>query len=625
MKKLIQPILNFVKEYPLLTFVLVALVLSLSTYFTSVKYIAVWTLGISSLIAVLPLSWDMINTLRNGQFGIDILAATAIVSSVLLGQYWAAIVIVLMLTGGEALENYAENRAKTELHSLLQHRPKLAHLIKSKETIQIKVKDIKVGDSLSILPGETIPVDCVIIDGTTSVDESSLTGESLPITKNVGDELLSGTINIDGSIKVKAIRAEKESQYEQIIKLVEAASSTESPFVRLADRYSIPFTLVAFLIAGIVWYISGHAIRFLDVIVVATPCPLLLAAPIALISGMSRSAKYGIIVKNGSTLEKLAELKAIGFDKTGTLTKGRPVVKTIDTYNSYKKSDLLLFAAAMEQNSNHVLAQAIVNKANESKLKIPSAKHVKEVSGKGLSGSVKGHDVLIGRLSLLLDNDIALPKTFYSKKINDIATYIAIDSKLAGVITFTDELRAESKELLDRVKNAGIKHVIMVTGDHKAAAQQIAKKLGITEFTYEALPAEKIKAIEEAGKHPIAFVGDGVNDAPVLTVADVGIALGAKGSTAASESADVVIMLDDVSKVASAIEIAKRTFSIARQSILIGIFISVLLMVTFATGKFPPLLGALLQEVVDVVVIFNALRAHSIWQEKFADNKQTSL
>lgn len=621
-----KSIYSFLKSYKLLSFVIFSAVVSLILYIISYHHIADWILGVSVIIAVIPLLIDMFTDLRSGKYGIDILAATAMITSVVLGQYWTGIIIALMLTGGEGLEDYAENRAKSELKSLLERRPTIARLIKGKNTVDVTVKEVHVGDKISILPGEVVPVDGIIFDGLSSFDESSITGEPLPVDKNIGDQILSGSINVEGSVTIKVIRTEEDSQYAQIIKLVKAASSSESPFVRLADRYSIPFTVLAFFIAGSVWFISGHAIRFLEVIVVATPCPLLLAAPIALISGMSRASKHGIIIKNGSALERLAEVRTVAFDKTGTLTSGKPTVEDLVLFNSFKKVDVLRYSTSLEQNSNHVLAKAIIDYANKNKVKVQSAKQVKEQAGLGLSGRWQGKHILVGRWDLMEENGISTPKNFKPTSIKTTATYVAVNGELAGVFSFIDLVRPNSKKMIDQLKKLGIKNFLMVTGDHLAAAKAIADKLGIDKVVASALPSDKMRTIEdvEMQKRPLAFVGDGVNDAPVLTLSDVGIALGASGSTAASEAADVVIMLDDINKVASALEIAKRTFFIAKQSILIGIFISIGLMVIFATGRIKPIYGAVLQEVVDVFVIFNALRAHGSWQRiKNAKNEDS--
>lgn len=612
---MLKQIRRFFKDYKQLGFVVITVIVGLALDVTKHHVAAHWVLGASALINVIPLVWGMIEDLRSGRYGIDILAATAILTSVLLREYWAGMVIVLMLTGGEALEDYAERRAKKELSTLLARKPKKAHVLRKGKTVELKVHDIVIGDKVVILPGEVVPVDGEVIEGGSSFDESDLTGESLPVSKQPGDQLLSGSINMEGVITIRASHTAKDSQYEQIIKLVKSAAASRAPFVRLADRYSIPFTILAFIIAGSTWAVTGQAIRFLEVIVVATPCPLLLGAPIALISGMSRAAKHGIIVKTGSALERLAEVETIAFDKTGTLTRGVPVVSNVTTYNKSTTKEVLGLAAALEQNSAHILAQAIVDAARQENLKISPAKQVKETSGQGLSGRLQGKTILIGRLSYLKESGVAIPTTVTKKTLRETSTYVAINGKLAGIISFTDELRPESKHMLKLLKAQGIRHTLMVTGDNQATAAAIAKKLGIETVVANCLPGDKIRAIENVTHRPVAFVGDGVNDAPVLTASDIGVALGARGSTVASESADVVILLDDIARVASGVAIAKRTFFIAKQSILIGILISLGLMGIFATGRFKPVYGAAIQELVDITVIFNALRAHGSWRK----------
>jgi heavy metal translocating P-type ATPase len=601
-------------RYKLFSIALIVFIISLALEFTPLKWISRWLLSALALGEVVPLLWGMYRDVREGTYGVDLLAATAIVTSVIMKQYWAGVVIVLMLTGGEALEDYAEGRAKTELEALLKNAPQHAHVLKNNVVMDVPIARVLKNQKIVIRPGEVVPVDCLIIEGSSSFDESSLTGESLPQEKNINDELLSGTVNLEGAITAKTIRPAAESQYEQIIKLVKSASSSKAGFVRLADRYSIPFTIISFVIAIAAWVISGHSIRFLEVLVVATPCPLILAAPIAIISGMSKAAKNGIIIKTGSALEKLAEAKTIGFDKTGTLTEGRPVVKKVTSYKPFMNSEVLTLAASLELNSNHVLAKAIINEASRLKLKTKKAKKIIEVSGKGLSAHVSGKTVLVGRVSLMEENDVNIPKGIKLGNIKDTSTYVAINNELAGVISFEDQVRKESKNTLKKLRLLGLKNILMVTGDSLSRARVLGKQLGIDQIEAEALPADKLIAIERIKERPVVFVGDGVNDAPVLTAADVGIALGARGSTAASQSADMVIMLDDVSKVATVREIAVRTFFIAKQSIFIGIGLSVGLMLIFSTGRFLPVYGAVIQELVDVVVIFNALRAHGSWK-----------
>ncbi|MDQ5885745.1 MAG: hypothetical protein QG628_142 [Patescibacteria group bacterium] len=616
MKKILKNISHFFKEYKQFGFVIITVVIALVLQILGYQDAANIVLIISAAINVVPLVWGMIQDIRMGTYGVDILAATAIIAAVLFKEYWAGIIIVFMLTGGEALEDYAEKRAQSELTALLERAPQKAHVLRGRKELDIPVAEVVVGDKIIIKPGEVVPVDAVITEGISDFDESSLTGESLPVNKTVGQDLLSGSINIDGAIIAKAINNSEDSQFSQIIKLVKSAQSSKAPFVRMADRYAVPFTLMAFTIAIGAWALSGDSLRFLQVLVVATPCPLILGAPIALISGMSRAAKHGIIIKNGSALEQLALAKTMGFDKTGTLTVGLPTVKNVTTYGTYKRADVLRFAATLEQSSNHVLASAIVNLAKEENIKLAKAKHIKEITGKGLQAHMAGKDILVGRFSLLEQEDVVLPKSFNASKINDTAAYIAIDKQLAGVITFEDAIRTETKTTLDKLSKLGVKQFLMVTGDNSATANSIASKLGIANVISDALPGDKLVAIEDAKYKPVGFVGDGVNDAPVLTAADVGIALGARGSTAASESADVVIMLDNIEQVAVGVDIAKRTMRIAKQAIMTGIILSTILMFIFATGKFPPIYGAAIQELVDVVVIIYALRAHGPWTKK---------
>jgi len=599
-----------IRHYYLFVGAAAGTVVALGLQVGSLPRIATIVLIAVSVLELLAVLGKMLKDLRAGTYGVDILAAIAIIASIWLQQYWAGIVIVLMLTGGEALEHYAGHRARSELEALLNRAPQKAHVVRGRKTLDVLASEVRSGDKLIIRPGELVPVDATILEGTASFDESSLTGESVPQDKDAGDSLLSGSVNLDGLITAKALHTAEDSQYQQIIRLVQAARGSQAPFVRLADRYAIPFTIVALGIAIGAWAWSGEALRFLEVIVVATPCPLILAAPIAVISGMSRSAKHGIIIKSGTSLERLAMARTFAFDKTGTLTLGELHATKVTTFSTYKRTEVLAYAASLEQGSNHAQAQAIVRKAQAERAKFTPVKHVREVAGKGLSGTCRGKTVLVGRLILLQDHAVEIPK---SLRRNDYATstaFIAIDGRLAGAVSFADEVRPDSKATLARLKHLGVEKFLMVTGDTTTTAKAVARQLGIQDVIAEALPGDKIMAIEKLQPRPVAFVGDGVNDAPVLTAADVGIALGARGSAAASESADVVVMLDDINRVATGVAIAKRTFGIARQSIVVGIGLSVGLMVIFASGRFLPIYGAVIQEVVDVVVIFNALRAH---------------
>ena len=603
---------RFLREYKLFSLTTAAIVIGLALQLMGFGTAAQWLLSIVAIITALPLLWEMFEDVRSGRYGIDILAITAIVAAVILGEYWAAIVVALMLTGGESLEDYAQHRARSELDALLKNAPQTAQVIRKGKTLKVKVSELHVGDKILINAGDAVPADSVVLEGTANFDESSLTGESLPQSKTTGDQLLSGSINQDGSIQAKVTASAEDSQYQQIVKLVKSAANSQAPFVRLAERYSVPFTILAFSIAGGMWVLTGEPIRFLQVIIVATPCPLLLAAPIALISGMSRASNYGIIVKTGAAMERMAEAKAIAFDKTGTLTRGEFEVTGVVAASGHTKDEVLGLAASLEQGSNHVIGKAIVQSALDKKVKLTKAKHIKETAGKGLLTSLKGQEVVVGRLAFLEERGIEKPTNLKVDTTAKTTVYVAVNDEMIGAISLSDELREEAKSTIARLRNMGLKKILLITGDNSSAAKHVAKQLNLDEVHAEALPVDKLGVLDQTKDRPLIFVGDGVNDAPILTAADVGVALGAKGSTAASESADMVIMVDSVGRVATAYEIAKRTFSIARQSILIGIALSVGLMILFATGKFSPLTGAILQEVVDVFVIFNALRAHLI-------------
>jgi len=611
---------RFIKQYIQFSLVSAAALVGLALYFSGFHTAAQILVSGAALAVCIPLLMSMWQDLRSGSYGIDILAITAIVTAVVLGEYWAAIVVGIMLTGGESLEDYAEHRAKSELTALLQRVPQKATIMRGRRAIEVAVHEVKVGDKVILKPGEVVPVDAVILEGSGNFDESALTGESLPVAKQPGDTILSGSSNVDGAITVRCLHSAKDSQFEQIVKLVRAASNSKAPFVRMADKYAIPFTIIAYTIAGCAWIYSGDPNRFLEVIVVATPCPLILAAPIAIISGMSRSAKAGIIIKHGGALEALAQAKTIAFDKTGTLTLGLLRVDDIKTFNKHSADSVLAAAASLEQHSNHVVAHAILERAKQRKVKVAKVKNLREKAGLGLQAVYGGKDVIVGRLSYLQSHDISFGKEV--TKATQTATYIAINGQLAGAITFSDTVRPESKLTIETLRKQGFKAIHMITGDNRANARSVAAAVGINKDSIisEALPSDKLHALEGLSDKPVVFVGDGVNDAPVLTVADVGIALGARGSTVASESADIVILHDDVGRVAEASAIAKRTFRIAYQSIMVGIVISIALMLVYSTGRFSALSGALVQELVDVLVIFMALRAHGSFRRQRANN-----
>lgn len=595
------------QQYKLVTAVVVGLSAGMLTIAGRSLYAEALITVFGSIVAFM-LFISMVKDIAKGHYGVDILAVVAIVSTLIVGEYWATMIIVIMMLGGEALELFAQARAKKELTALMSRAPKMAHKqVVDGSYTDVAVDTILVGDVIVVRPGEVIPVDGMIVMGESSLDESSLTGESEPIEVKDGDDVLSGAVNGASPLVIRTTKVASESQYAQIVQLVQAASDSRSPFVRMADRYAVPFTAVAFGIAGIAWWVSGDARRFAEVLVVATPCPLLLAAPIALVSGMSRAAKHGIIIKNGGILERLATVRAAAFDKTGTLTNGTLVYEGAYPARGVSKKDLLQLAASAEQPSGHVTALAIVAEAKIRHIDIQPATKINEYPGGGVRCVITKHTVLAGKREFLIKNGVAAGSI---PEHGGTATYVARDKTYIGHIRFVDTVRNDSKTTLRLLKKLGVKRIVMLTGDHVSTAERIAHEIGITDIHADCLPQDKLTILQSFPVRPIMMVGDGVNDAPVLAASDVGVAMGARGATAASESADVVIMLDAIERVARAVSIAKRTITVARQSVLLGIFISIGLMVVAALGFIPAVVGALLQELVDVAVIINALRAH---------------
>lgn len=548
---------------------------------------------------------EMIRTLKSGRYGVDILAITAIVATLAVGEYWASLMILIMLTGGDSLEDYAAKRANKELKSLLDHSPQIAHRLLNDSLSDIRVEQIEIGDQLVVKPGEIIPVDGKILSGESAVDEASLTGESRPVNKSLGDSVMSGSINGESSLTIQAEKTAADSQYQMIVKLVKESQTQPAHFVRMADRYAVPFTIAAYVIAGAAWFFSKDPTRFAEVLVVASPCPLILAAPIALVAGMNRSSRNGIVIKTGTSIEKIADAKTVAFDKTGTITKGELSVAQVVALSSTAEDELLVLAASAEQESSHILARSLVKYAskNHSLKKVSS---LEETTGAGVKAVIEGNTILVGKPSFVT-NDI----------IEDIpeqtAVYVSKDDHYLGYITFTDSVRPEAKQTMSQLRKLQISHLLMLTGDHQKIAEEIASEVGITEVHSECLPQDKIEVLKRLpeSSRPVIMVGDGVNDAPSLAVADIGIAMGAHGSSAASETADAVILKDDLEKVSKAVKISKDTMKIAKQSVLIGIAICTILMLIASTGVIPALFGAVLQEVVDTVSILSSLRARN--------------
>lgn len=592
---------HLTKLWTILGIGLVALILQ---YGLNLQLYAQILVTIVGAVIALQMFIEMIGTLKSGSYGVDLLAITAVVATLAVSEYWAAMVILVMLVGGDSLEDYAAKKANSELKALLDNSPQIAHKLVEDDVVDLAVDEVLVGDKLLVRPGELVPVDSHIVKGESFFDESSLTGESRPLNKRVGDSLMSGSLNGDASVTIQVDKLAIDSQYQQLVKLVKEAEKTPSKFVRLADRYAVPFTLAAYVIAGIAWYLSKDPVRFAEVLVVASPCPLILAAPVAMVSGMSRASRNGIVVKTGDVLEKLARAKTGAFDKTGTITSGQLSVDKVVTLAGVKEEDLLAMIAGVETESNHILARSIVAYADDHGIDGVATDSLSEVTGKGVSAMVAGQKVLVGKLSFVApDSKIDKPQ--------QTAIYLSVAGKLWGYVLFIDHIRPEAAETMTTLQKLGVSHLMMLTGDQKAIATKVANQTGLTDVQADLLPQDKIAALKVVphSDHPVFMVGDGVNDAPSLATADVGIAMGAHGSSAASESADVVILKDDLSKVAKAVIISQDTMRIARQSVLIGIFICLGLMLIASSGLIPAFIGAMFQEVVDTVSILWALKA----------------
>ncbi|MEP7765097.1 heavy metal translocating P-type ATPase [Sanguibacter sp. 25GB23B1] len=600
--------LSAARRYPLVvTTVLVALCAGVLSA-TSWAWVAPWLLGGFAASVAARSAWAMVRELRGGNVGVDILAVTAIGAAVAVGEVWAAVVVVLMLTGGEALEDYAAHRAERDLTALLSNAPRAGHrLCADGSTQDVPVDEIRPGDRVVVRAGEVVPVDGTLLTAGADLDESSLTGESLPVERVAGEEVLSGGVNGAVAMTLEVTRAARDSQYQQIISLVEGAAASRSPMVRLADRFAVPFTAVAIAIAGAAWWASGDPVRFAEVLVVATPCPLIIAAPVAFMAGMSRSAHAGAIIKNSGTLEKLHRARSVAFDKTGTLTRGRPELTEVRTAGGLSGDEVLTLAASAEQSSPHVLAQAVLAGAAVRGLALSGAGSAEESTANGVTALLEGRTVVVGKRGFVAAAVGDVPAT--PLEPGELAVYVGVDGSYAGALVLRDEVREDARATIADLRAQGIRHVVMLTGDARPTAEHVAAELDIDDVRAECLPAEKVDAVVGLTDRPVVMVGDGVNDAPVLAAADVGIAMGARGATAASESADVVILRDDVALVGTTLTIGRETVNVALQSIWVGIGLSVALMGVAATGALPAVVGAWSQEGVDVLSILWALRA----------------
>ncbi|WP_152189968.1 heavy metal translocating P-type ATPase [Georgenia satyanarayanai] len=600
-----RTLLGGLRQYPVVIATLATGAVGAVLEVTGQPVAARWTVSAFVVVVALLQLRGMVADLRAGSYGIDLLAVTAIGSAVAVGEYWAALVVCLMLTGGEALEDVAAGRARRELTGLLENAPRTAHRRDGDGLTDVPVDAVAVGDLLLVRPYEVVPVDAVLESAAATLDESSLTGEPLPVDRDRGEVLLSGAVNGGEAIDVRAAATAAESQYQRIVELVREAQESKAPFVRLADRVAVPFTVGALALAVAAWLLSGNPARVAEVLVVATPCPLIIAAPVAFMGGMSRSARNGIIVKSSGTLEQLARLRTVAFDKTGTLTYGEPRVTAVHAEGSGRR-ELLTLAAAVEQYSSHPLAAAVVDAARSGGATVPSAADVIEVPANGVRGTVDARAVVVGSARFVARETGTEPPR---PPEGHTAVHVAVDGRYAGYVALADEMRVETPATMAALHRAGVRSTMMLTGDGEHVARHIARQAGIDDVRAELLPQDKVDAVRTAAARPTMMVGDGVNDAPVLAAADVGVAMGARGSSAASESADVVITVDDLARSARAVHIGRRTMRVAWQAIGIGVVMSVALMLVAAAGMLPALVGAWLQEVVDLSCILWALLA----------------
>ena len=539
----------------------------------------------------------------------------AIVTALLLGEPLAGLIVVLMQTGGEALERYAQGRASAAVRELEAAAPRIAHRLVGSTVADVAAETVIIGDELLLRPGELLACDAVVLKGRSQVDASRLTGEPVPVSAQPGIHLLSGSLNLDGPLTVRATAPAGESQYARIVELVRTAQESKAPLQRLADRYAAWFTPLTLAVCAGAYFLSGDPTRVLAVLVVATPCPLILATPVAVVGGINRAARRGIIFRHGTALEQLGSVAVAIFDKTGTLTIGRPEVARVLGTPPFTSDEVLRLAGGVEQGSGHLLARALVHEAETRRIALPTAGGVTEAPGQGVWGQVEGQWVTVGGWSFVVSRhpgaEPALRRLLGPASSAGLRAYVAVDGRGAGLVEYADRLRPELVGFIPRLGRLGIRRVLLLSGDDQANTTAVGHAIGIDEAHGDLLPEAKVAYVQRLIKEGerVVMVGDGTNDAPALSSATVGIALAAGGGGISAEAADAVILADDLTRVAEAMEISRHTLRIARQSIWTGLGLSGAAMVVASLGHIPPVAGALLQEVIDVAVILNALRA----------------
>ncbi|MGI8401145.1 MAG: heavy metal translocating P-type ATPase [Gemmatimonadaceae bacterium] len=573
---------------------------------------ALWLLGLVG--AGFPVVWRTIRSALAGKYATDVVASLSIVTAAIIGQPLAGLVIVLMQTGGEALEKFAERRASAAVSELEKAAPRIAHLLTGdRGLVDVPVGEIEPGDLFLVRPGELIPCDGLVVSGISEIDASQLTGEAMPVPAQEGTRLMSGSLNAHGVLSVRASARAAESQYSRIVELVRSAQASKAPLQRLADRYAIWFTPLTLAVCAVTFASTHSWVAVLAVLVVATPCPLILAAPVAIIGGINRAARLKIILRHGSALENLSNARVAVFDKTGTLTLGKPSISTVITLPGFSEEKVLSYAAAVERGSSHLLARVLVEEGEKRFGKLPEATQHRESPGQGLVGVVNGVDVVVGGRAFVSTKATVSLDAFAKVERGEagLRAYVLLGGVPAGIIEYADALRPELMGFLQTIKRLGISRRVLLSGDRVANAKAVGELAGMSEIYGELLPADKAAIVTRlrADGEVVLMVGDGTNDAPALSAADVGVALAGHGGGVTSEAADVVILVDDLSKVGEAVAISRRTMRIARQSIGAGLALSGVAMIFAAFGHIQPTEGALLQEGIDVAVILNALRA----------------
>ncbi len=597
----------------LLLFTSVALLAGIAFYVAGLRDFAQqsWLAGAALMLAVLTI--DIVVSLARREIGLDLLALLSIGGAMALGEALTAAVIALMLASGRALEAYAEARAQRDMSELLKKVPRTANRYDNGLPVSVPLASVQAGDMLLVRSGESVPVDGQLISKTAVLDEAALTGESLPVTYATGKLLQSGAVNAGAAFDMRATQTAENSTFAAIIKLVKSAQQSKAPSARLADRYALLFVPFSLIIAGAAWLATGDPVRALAVIVVATPCPLLLAVPVAIFCGMSRCAQRGVLIKHGGALEKLAQANTLFFDKTGTLTGGQARLVAIATQPSTSPEQVLQLAASLDQMSRHTIAQAIVQAARERNLPLLMPQDTVETPGEGLRGTVAGQSLRLGGYDYVSGTQTQ-PDWLagFHQRVGyegGADVYLSIDGEVRGALQFADEIRLETPHALRMLRAAGISRIVMLTGDRQAIAETIGRTLEVDEVLAQQSPPDKLAAISGSRQRGVTvMIGDGVNDAPALMAADVGIAMGARGAAAAAEAAQIVLLVDRLDRLAFALRIAQGTRRIALQSVIAGMGLSVLAMLVAALGYLPPLMGAIVQEFIDVAVILNALR-----------------